>query len=347
MTERSTPSSSLRAALSLIALLLLAGCAAAGHRPGTAAEDFNDPFEHANRAIFGFNQKFDHAIMIPVAKGYVHIFPPQAREAFRHFFENLRGPIILVNDVLQVRPKLAGRTAARFLLNSTLGMAGIVDLAGRWGIPYHYQDFGLTFAVWGIGEGPYLVVPILGPSNPRDLTGTIAEGFADPWDIMASNAHYLWAPFIRHAWSGIDERSQYLDTLADIERTSLDYYATIRSLYRQRRTALTHPEEQKKLPPNPSLGSGGPAPAPPPAIPPAPPAPAPVVAELLAPPGATSLTPPSHPAPAAHQAGRKRGPAAAIPSSRLVLMATLTPPGETLTPPAAAPLPTASSSSPR
>jgi phospholipid-binding lipoprotein MlaA len=335
MTDRSTLPSSLRtklSRLSVIVLLLLAGCASAGHKPDTAANEFNDPFEQQNRAIFRFNQKVDHAVLVPVAKGYVKVFPAQAREAFRHFFENMRGPIILTNDILQAQFKLAGKTTARFVLNSTLGMAGFVDLAGRWGIPYHDQDFGLTFAVWGIPEGPFLEVPILGPSNPRDLTGTVAEGFADPWDIMASNAHYLWAPFIRHAWSGIEERSEYIDTLADIERTSLDYYATIRSLYRQRRAAQLHHEEQKKLPPNPSFGSGAPAPTP--AAPSSPPAPAPIVAEGLPPPGATRLTPPSHPAPVVRQAGRKRAPAVpGIPGSRPVLIATLTPPGATLTPP--------------
>ena len=292
MPDRSTTPRPLRPALqrlAMIALLLLSGCAAAGrHTDGAGPEDFNDPIENTNRAIFRFNQKVDHAVLLPVAKGYRAALPPKVREALRHFFENLRGPIILANDMLQGNGDLAGKTAVRFVVNSTVGVAGFLDVAGRLGIPYHYQDFGLTFAVWGIGEGPYLVVPILGPSNPRDLAGTVAEAFADPWDIMAGNAHYLWAPISRHAIGGIDERSQYIDELANIERTSLDYYATIRSLYRQRRDALRHHEE-KNLPPNPSLGSGAPSPAPTPA---APAVEAPVVAELVP-------TEPATPAPAA------------------------------------------------
>jgi phospholipid-binding lipoprotein MlaA len=242
--------------LSMIGLLLLAGCAAAGHPRTAGGEDFNDPFENTNRAIFRFNQKVDANVLVPVAKGYRAVVPPPARDALRDFFDNLRGPIILANDVLQGNVRLAGDTLGRFLLNSTLGMAGFVDIAGRWGIPYHDQDFGLTFATWGVPEGPYLVVPVLGPSNPRDLSGTIAESFADPWDILAGDAHYLWAPLTRHIVNGVDERSRYIETLADLQRTSLDYYAAIRSLYRQRRAALLH-HEQKNLPANPSLGQGG------------------------------------------------------------------------------------------
>ena len=350
MPDRSTTPRPLRLTLSrltLTLLLLLSGCAAAGRHADPAAEDFNDPFENANRSIFNFNQKVDRAVLAPVAKGYRAALPPKVREALRHFFENLRGPIILTNDLLQGNGDLAGKTAVRFVVNSTVGFAGFFDVAGRrLGIPYHYQDFGLTFAVWGVGEGPYLVVPILGPNNPRDLSGTVAEAFADPWDIMAGNAHYLWAPIARHALSGIDERSQYIDELANIERTSLDYYATIRSLYRQRRDALIHHKEEN-LPPNPSFGSA-PTTAPSPA-PAAKPEEAPVVALLVlgdapapapSPPGPGTLTPPQPPPPTA-----KPRPGTASPSPRgsYLAVAKMFPPGAptqaTLTPPAPTPSP--------
>lgn len=122
------------------------------------------------------------------------------------------------------------------------------------GIPYHENDLGVTFGVWGIPEGPYLVVPILGPGDPRDLTGQVAEGFGDPFNrLVTGNPFTLyWIPFVRGGVSGIDQRSRYIETLADIERTSLDYYATIRSLYRQRRAALIR-HEQQNLPPNPAF----------------------------------------------------------------------------------------------
>ena len=177
-------------------------------------------------------------MIAPVAKAYVAVFPEPARDSIHAFFRNLRAPIIFVNDVLQAEPKLAGDTVVRFLLNSTIGLGGLVDVADRIGLPYHEQDFGITFGVWGAGPGPYLVIPILGPSDPRDFTGDVAEAFGDPWNIVAADNGYLWVTFVRGAASGIDQRSRYLSTLADLERTSLDYYATIRAIFFQRREAL-------------------------------------------------------------------------------------------------------------
>jgi phospholipid-binding lipoprotein MlaA len=240
------PRFALREALIVLALLL-AGCASQGTNPGQVGE-FNDPYENTNRAIFGFNQAVDRHVLVPVAKAYVAVFPEPARDSIQAFFRNLRGPIIFVNDVLQGEPKDAGDTVARFLLNSTIGLAGLVDVAGRLGVPYREQDFGITFGVWGIGPGPYLIIPILGPSDPRDLAGDVAEGFGDPWNELAADNHYLWVTFVRGAVSGIDQRSRYLDTLADLERTSLDYYATLRAIYFQRRAALIR-HEKTNLPP--------------------------------------------------------------------------------------------------
>jgi len=127
----------------------------------------------------------------------------------------------------------------------------VVDVAGRWGVPFHEEDLGLTLGAWGIPEGPYLVVPVLGPSTPRDLGAQVAEGFGDPWNnLVTGNPWTLyWIPFVRGGVAGIDQRSRYIETLADIERTSLDYYATIRSLYRQRREALIRHQEENLPPP--------------------------------------------------------------------------------------------------
>lgn len=138
----------------------------------------------------------------------------------------------------------------RFVINSTIGMGGVVDVAGRWGVPFHEEDLGLTLGTWGIPEGPYLVVPVLGPSTPRDLGAQVAEGFGDPWNRLVTGSPWnlYWIPFVRGGVAGIDQRSRYIETLADIERTSLDYYATIRSLYRQRRAALIR-HERENLPP--------------------------------------------------------------------------------------------------
>ncbi len=248
--------------LLIVLALVTSGCATQPRNPaqGAAAEeDFNDPFEDTNRRIFDFNQAVDRHVLVPVAKAYRASLPEPVRDSLRDFLFNLRGPLIFANDTLQGDFGRAKDTLVRFVLNSTIGMGGIVDVAGRWGIPYHEEDLGLTLGVWGIPEGPYIVLPILGPSNPRDLGGQVAEGFGDPWNILTAEHHMVWISFVRGAVGGIDQRARYLDTLADIERTSLDYYATIRSLYRQRRAALIRHENKNLPPPSGFTQNGSPA----------------------------------------------------------------------------------------
>jgi phospholipid-binding lipoprotein MlaA len=240
--------------LLLMLAVILPGCATRANAPQetTAEEEFNDPFEDTNRKIFEFNQVVDRNVLVPVAKAYRDALPDAVRDAIHDFLYNLRDPLIFANDTLQGDFKRAGETVARFVLNSTIGIGGLFDVAGRWGqLPYHEQDLGVTFGVWGIPEGPYLIIPILGPSDPRDLVGSVAEGYGDPFNRLVTGNPYTlyWIPFVRGGVSGIDQRSRYIETLADIERTSLDYYATIRSLYHQRREALIHHERQENLPP--------------------------------------------------------------------------------------------------
>ena len=240
--------------LLLVLAVILPGCATQANAPQSAMaeEDFNDPFEDTNRKIFDFNQVVDRNVLVPVAKAYRTVLPDVVRDSIRDFLYNLREPLIFANDTLQADFERAGQTVARFVLNSTLGVGGLIDIAGRWGqLPYHEQDLGITLGVWGIPEGPYLVLPILGPSDPRDLGGQVAEGFGDPFNRLVTGNPYTlyWIPFVRGGVSGIDQRSRYIETLADIERTSLDYYATIRSLYRQRRAALIRHEKEQNLPP--------------------------------------------------------------------------------------------------
>jgi phospholipid-binding lipoprotein MlaA len=241
--------------LALLSTLVLSGCATSPNNAQSEVvetEDFNDPFEDANRAIFDFNQKVDRNVLVPVAKAYRTVLPDPVRDSLRDFLRNLREPLIFANDALQGEFERAGQTFARFTLNSTLGVGGLIDVAGRWGeLPYHEDDFGLTLGVWGLPEGPYVVVPVVGPATPRDLGGQVAEGFGDPFTRLVTGNPYTlyWIPFVRGGVSGIDQRSRYIETLADIERTSLDYYATIRSLYRQRRAALVRHEKEQNLPP--------------------------------------------------------------------------------------------------
>jgi phospholipid-binding lipoprotein MlaA len=239
--------------LFILMALVVSGCAThpQSQQPGvTDEEDFHDPFEDTNRKIFDFNQVVDRHVLVPVAKAYRASLPEPVRNSVRDFLNNLQEPLIFANDTLQGDFRRAKDTVVRFVLNSTIGMGGIVDVAGRWGIPYHEQDLGVTLGVWGVPAGPYLVVPVLGPSDPRDLGAEVAQSFGDPWNrLVTGNPFTLyWIPFVRGGVDGIDQRARYLDALADIERTSLDYYATIRSLYRQRRAALIR-GENKNLPP--------------------------------------------------------------------------------------------------
>ena len=238
--------------------LAVSGCAAPGPA-ASGAESFNDPLEDTNRTIFGVNQEIDKAVILPAAKAYRWAVIPPMRQAFHDFMQNLNAPVVFANDVVQGQFGLASQTFGRIAINTTMGMGGMFDFATQFGIPYHANDFGVTLATSGFDEGPYLVIPVLGPSNPRDTVGMIADGFADPGDQVASAYHRMWASLARAVVSGIDERSRNIEALDDIERTSLDFYATIRSLYRQRRAAQIRHEENNL--PNPSpLGGLGPAP---------------------------------------------------------------------------------------
>jgi phospholipid-binding lipoprotein MlaA len=212
--------------------------------PPAVADDNGDPWENSNRAVFEFNQSVDHAVLVPVANAYRAVLPSPVRDGIHDFLQNLNSPIIFANDVLQGQVGLAGDTVARFLINTTFGVGGTVDLATKIGIPYHTNDLGITFATWGIPSGPYVMLPVLGPSNPRDLAGDVGDSFGDPANIVAGQHHLVWASFARGLTSGSDERSRNIESLAEIERTSLDYYATVRSLARQRRAAqIRHQRE--------------------------------------------------------------------------------------------------------
>jgi phospholipid-binding lipoprotein MlaA len=250
----------------LAAGLAVSGCVAP-NAPGAtqtaeAADNFNDPWEDTNRSTFSFNQAVDQAVLVPVAKAYRTVVPGPARQTLHDFLQNLNGPVIFANDVLQGEPGLAANTLGRLALNSTIGFGGIFDVATQLGVPYHTNDFGITLARWGVVSGPYLIVPVMGPSNPRDLVGQAADGFADPVNYIGGigQGQLLAIVVARTATSGIDQRSRYIETLAEIEKTALDYYATIRSLHRQRREAQIR-HEQTNLP-NPGFqgDDGGAAP---------------------------------------------------------------------------------------
>jgi phospholipid-binding lipoprotein MlaA len=160
------------------------------------------------------------------------------RRGIRNVLNNLRGPVILANDMLQGQPRRAGDTLGRFVLNSTLGLAGVFDVAEDWfGVPRHTEDFGQTFAVWGIGEGPYIFLPLLGPSNLRDLAGSAVDGAANVVTWFGQGAVVEGLRYGRAGMSLVDTREALIDPVDEMRRTSLDPYVTYRSAFRQRRQA--------------------------------------------------------------------------------------------------------------
>lgn len=255
-------STAARLAAPLFALALLAGCATPPPATDKEAlaewEQTNDPLEPMNRAIFGFNQAVDKALLKPIAQGYRAAVPQYGRDRVRDFLNNLRSPLVLANDILQGNPDRAMQTLMRFAFNTGFGAAGLFDVASPGGIPYHDEDFGQTFAVWGLGEGPYLVLPIIGPSNPRDGVGLAVEWLADPFSNYMDNTGRDWAAWTRTGTAGVDKRESLLDTLDEVERTSLDYYSSIRALYRQRRdTEIKNGKATDKPTPGMSISAAG------------------------------------------------------------------------------------------
>lgn len=193
-----------------------------------------DPWEGFNRTIFGFNDTADDVFFVPAAKAYRATTPKAGRRGIRRFLANLGSPSVFVNDLLQGQFGRAGKTLSRFAINSTIGAGGFADPAGQMGIDGHSEDFGQTLAVWGVSSGPYLVLPLLGPSSPRDAFGSIVEIGLNPLTYVRTPP----ANAARLSLAGttlLSARENVLDPLAEIEANSLDYYSSFRSFYTQAR----------------------------------------------------------------------------------------------------------------
>ncbi len=216
-------------------------------------DDVNDPIESVNRFIFGFNEFVYDILLRPISKAYNYL-PQPVREAVSNILDNVSSPKILANDVLQGEGERALQTTGRFLINSTAGLAGLFDVAEMIGIPEHDEDFGQTLGVWGVGEGFYLVLPLFGPSSPRDAVGKLGvDYFFDPLGLWLANTdrdEIAWALVGARA---VDEFAGLVDELDQIKKTSIDYYAAIRSMYRQKREAEIKNGEDVDLPPIPDL----------------------------------------------------------------------------------------------
>jgi phospholipid-binding lipoprotein MlaA len=210
---------------------LLAACATA---PSPQALAANDPWEAENREVLKFNAKVDTYFVIPTVGLYFLAVPEPGRRGVHNFLGHLSLPIVFVNDVLQGETTKAGHALGRIVVNSTFGLGGFFDPAVTLGLPPHREDMGQTLAVHGVQEGPYMVLPFFGPSNPRDAVGLATDLAIDPTNFIPMKQHIWWAAG-RAYFTILDLRSQNYQTLQDIQRTSIDYYSSLRSFYRQYR----------------------------------------------------------------------------------------------------------------
>jgi phospholipid-binding lipoprotein MlaA len=218
-------------ALATVSLLTLSAC-------GTATgSEISDPAEGVNRAIFKFNDAVDEAVLEPVARGYRAAVPQPARTGVRNVLRNLESPTVVANNLLQGNVTGAADATTRFAANTFFGLGGLIDIAGMENVRYRDEDFGQTLGVWGIGNSPYVVLPIMGPSSVRDATGMVVDGYTDPLNLWLMNTEREGWFFARVGVATVDKREELLDALADLKKNSIDYYAAVRSAYAQRRAA--------------------------------------------------------------------------------------------------------------
>ena len=202
--------------------------------------EVGDCFEKVNRGVFAFNQALDKVIFKPLAKGY-RMFPQPIRSGTSNALSNLGNVVTVPNNVLQGQFKDAGINSARFVINSTLGIAGIFDVASYYGLKKRdKEDYGQTLGSWGVGEGCYLVLPIFGPSTVRDLTGSLTSAIGgDPWyNITVRNDTQYFEEsdyYYSRGGDGINFRAKNIDSFENLEKNSMDFYASVRSLYLQDR----------------------------------------------------------------------------------------------------------------
>ncbi len=196
-------------------------------------EEFADPYERMNRNVYAFNDAVDKAAVKPVAKGYQKVIPKGLRLCASNMFSNLGEPYTAANNLLQGKPKSMLQDIGRLLLNSTLGIGGCIDVASAWGIPKHQEDFGQTLAVWGVPSGPYVVLPVLGPSTVRDA-------LSKPVDFLANPIGYVTNVPLRNSLQGykmLDTRTNLLEASDVVDQSALDPYVMLRDAWLQRRLA--------------------------------------------------------------------------------------------------------------
>lgn len=197
----------------------------------------SDPLEPANRAVFAFNRGMDTVVLDPLTRGYQWVVPESARHALFRAFRNLNSPATFANDVLQLRFKDAGKTLGRFILNTTLGAGGLFDAGIEMGWEHHESDFGQTLGSYGVGAGPYLVLPLLGPSTLRDGFGSLVDGLFQPLTYIIGPGQLLTVSLPIGTGRGFTMRDKHYEQLKALEDSSIDFYAAMRSAYLQSRRA--------------------------------------------------------------------------------------------------------------
>ncbi len=226
------------AVASLGVLFGVAGCATPppASQPAALAayRANNDPIEPTNRVFFAVNTGIDRVFFRPLAIVYRQV-PEVIRNPIHNVLDNLAGPVIFANDVMETKSRRAGDTFMRFLINTTAGVGGLFDVASDWGYPAHSADFGVTLALWGLPNGPFLFLPVLGPSSPRDAAGFAADVVIDPYFWPPNGGGFNAFRLTRTGLSAVDARERVLDGTDQINKTALDPYATYRSLYQQHR----------------------------------------------------------------------------------------------------------------
>ena len=242
--------------LALLSLLVTSGCVSQNTPEKVEqVQQTNDPLEPMNRYFFDVNIFLQEFWLKPLAGMYNAALPQQAQNGVHNFLANLKQPWTAVNDALQGNLGRAGEAATRFAINSTVGVGGLFDWATDWGYPEHEEDFGQTLGAWGVDSGPYLMLPLIGPSDLRDAAALPFDWYLDPVNVAVTNyipipdhkhprsPHHLensWFPTARGFMDSVDAQVRNGDAIDELKKQSMDFYATVRSIYRQRRDAQVH-----------------------------------------------------------------------------------------------------------
>jgi phospholipid-binding lipoprotein MlaA len=229
--------------------------------PPTAAPAATpDPWEHPNRHLYRFNQGLDRGLIAPVVHVYMRVTPGQLRNGISNALDNLDQPRVVANDLLQGHPAMAGRATGGFVINSTVGLLGLFDVAGRWGIERHTSDFGQTLGRYGVGPGPYIFAPVAGPSDLRDGFGRLVDAVADPASLVLGGVTSTFGA-TRLGAIVVETRAEVDGALKGLDRDTIDPYAALRSAYLQQRTAVVQGSrgEEVDLPDIDAPPAGGPS----------------------------------------------------------------------------------------